>query len=263
MRYSEWIAFGYFIYLASACWMRRLPRLRCVLVTAVSLATSVAIVLVARRGTGVVRDWAPLMSILVGYYVPGWLFVRPSARAEAWLLGWDRRLLADPTTRFSHWPRWLLAYLEIVYAGCFLLLPAGLAVLVSTGYGALADRYWSMVAISELGSFGPLVFVQSRPPWALERPAALPDDAVHRAAFRIVRSITTGANTFPSGHTAGSLAIAFALLGKVPIAGALFLLMAISIAVACVVGRYHYIVDVAAGAALALIAWSAVWVVGV
>ena len=62
-------------------------------------------------------------------------------------------------------------------------------------------------------------------------------------------------NTFPSGHAAGSLAVAFAVIGTLPWTGALLLVLAAAICVACVVGRYHYVVDVVAGAAVALAAW--------
>jgi len=40
--------------------------------------------------------------------------------------------------------------------------------------------------------------------------------------------------------------------------GVVFLILAASIAVACVVGRYHYAVDVVAGIALALAIWAVV-----
>ena len=75
----------------------------------------------------------PFVYVSFGYYVTGWLFVKPSEALEAWLLDWDHRLLGDPTTRFAHWPGWLVAYLDIVYMCLFLLLPAGFAALVAGG----------------------------------------------------------------------------------------------------------------------------------
>src|SRR2546427_540893 len=67
----------------------------------------------------------------------------------------------------------------------------------------------------------------------------------------------------PRGHVAASLAVALAVAPPMPFAGAVFGLLAVSIGVACVVGRYHYVVDVAAGAALALATWIAVGLAGV
>lgn len=202
-----------------------------------------------------IRDWAPLVLILIGYYASGLFFVRPSARFESWLIAWDRRLLGDPTTRFLRWPRAWLAFLDMTYLGCVLMVPGGLAVLTLGGHAALADRYWTIVLGAEFGAFLPLIFAQSRPPWALEREAALRDRAVHRVASRFVRELTTGANTFPSGHAAASLAVALAVIDAMPLAGAVLLALALCTCVACTVGRYHYIADVVAGVLLALVMW--------
>ena len=43
----------------------------------------------------------------------------------------------------------------------------------------------------------------------------------------------------------------------------LLLALALSIALACVVGRYHYVIDVVAGAALALAIWAATAAAGI
>lgn len=256
MRCSEWIAFLYFVYLACVCWLRPLPRRRRLLVTSVSLALLAAI-WIGRTVPTLIRDWAPLVYVSVGYYLTGRLFVAPSIRFESWLLDWDRRLLGDPTTRFAAWPRWLVAYLDLVYMSCFLLLPAGLLVLEATGRGALADHYWTIVLAADLGAFAPLSVVQTRPPWALEPPPTLAAPAVHRLASYMVRNATIRVNTFPSGHVAVSLAIAFAVAGSTPLAGAVLLGLALTTAVGCVVGRYHYVVDVLAGAALAFVVLAA------
>ena len=172
-------------------------------------------------------------------------------------MGWDRRLLGDPATRFAGWPRALVAFLELVYMGCFLLIPAGLAILVLTDHAALVDRYWTMVMGAEFAAFAPLAFIQTRPPWAIERKPELADPAIHRLASQMVQHLTIRVNTFPSGHAAGSLAVALAIIGALPWTGALLLALAAAICVACVVGRYHYVVDVVAGAAVALALWLA------
>jgi membrane-associated phospholipid phosphatase len=262
VRSSEWVSLVYFGVLTALAWLRPLPAARRIQITAMGLPMCAAILLAAHHGGSVVRDWAPGVSIVVGYYQSGRFFVTPSERFEAWLMAWDRRLLGDPTTRFARWPAALLAYLEIVYVTCFLLIPAGFAALALSGRSALADRYWTMVVAAELGSFGSLSVIPSRPPWLVERKAALPDRAVHRFASRMIERFTIRVNTFPSGHVAGSLAVAFALIGTLPWTGAAFLFLALSISVACVVGRYHYVIDGVAGAALAVAVWAAVQVAG-
>ncbi len=255
VRSWEWISIAYFAALTATAWLRPLPAARRLQITAIGLPICGAILWLSRSPAGVVHDWAPAAIILAGYYASGRFFVRPSAALERWLMAWDHRLLGNPATRFARWPRLLLAYFELVYMGCFLLVPAGFAVLVATGRTALGDRYWTMVVAAELGAFASLGIAQARPPWALEHRASLPDRAVHRLASRFVRDFTINVNTFPSGHVAGSLAVAFALIGPVPWAGASALVLALSISVACIVGRYHYAVDGVAGAALAVTIW--------
>jgi len=258
VRSSEIIAFVYFAALTVLGWVRPLPAVRRWQITAIGLVMCAAIFTIAHHAPRVVRDWAPGVSVLVGYYMSGRFFVRPSERLEDWLMAWDRRLFGNPATCFAGWPPLLLAYLETVYVTCFLLVPVGFAALVIAGRASLADRYWSMVLAAELGSFVSLSLVQTRPPWLVEQKAALPDRAVHRVASRFVERLTIQANTLPSGHVAGSLAVAFALLGPLPGIGAVFLVLALSIALACVVGRYHYVVDVVSGAALAIAVWAAI-----
>ena len=258
MRHSEWIASAYFIYLAGASWFVAVSTRRRMLV----LAIAAAALLLIRAGTtdafAAVRDWLPGIYILGGYYASAALFVEPSAPLEAWLLGWDRRLLGDPATRFVDWPRPVLAYLDLVYMFCFVLVPAGYVVLLTAGRTDLVDRYWTIVEGAELGSFAPLAFIQTRPPWVVERKAVPADRTVHRLASRMVETFTICVNTFPSGHVAGSLGVALGLIEALPIAGAIFLLLAASITLACIVGRYHYIIDAVAGAALALAMFVAV-----
>jgi membrane-associated phospholipid phosphatase len=263
VRTSEALAFWYFAACAVAAWLRPLPRRRRVRIAVEAAAMCAAILAISHHAPAGVRDWAPAAGILIGYYVSGRFFVSPSLRVEEWLMSWDRRLLGDPATRFARWPRALVAYLEIVYMGCFLLVPAGFALLAAIGRSDLADRYWTIVAAAEFGAFAPLVAIQTRPPWLLERKAVVADRAVHRAASVMVEHFTIRANTFPSGHVAGSLAVAFALADAVPALGIGALVLAISISVATVVGRYHYVIDGIAGAVLAVAVWTIVKLAGI
>ncbi|HZR22612.1 MAG TPA: phosphatase PAP2 family protein [Vicinamibacterales bacterium] len=262
MRVSEWVALLYFAYLALAAIVSRAPvanRVRTVVIAAICAA--------AVRGGATtpssIRNWLPAVYILAGYYVAGWLFVAPAEHLEAWLMAWDRRLLGDPTTRFRAWPRVLVSGLEVIYMGCFLLVPGGFALLAASGHADLADRYWTLVTAAEFGAFAPLSFFQTRPPWALERKPVLTDPALHEFATNMVQTMTIRVNTFPSGHAAGSLAVAFAVLSTLPIAGSALLLLAVGIGLGCFVCRYHYVVDVIAGAALAIVLWGAVSAFGV
>lgn len=262
MRSSEWIAFLYFVYLAGVCWLRPLSSSRRLLVTVVSLALAAAIRTVATTAPPIVRDWTPLVYVGIGYYATGWLFVAPSEALEAWLLAWDRRWLGDPTRRFAAWPAWAVAYLDLVYTLCFLLLPGGFLALALSGHSTLANRYWTMVLAADLGAFAPLSVFQTRPPWMLEQRPALADRSVHRLASYMVQHATIRVNTFPSGHVAVSLAVALAVIGPLPLVGVALLALAVSISVACVVGRYHYVADVVTGALLGGVVCGVVFLCG-
>jgi membrane-associated phospholipid phosphatase len=228
------------------------PQARRALITSVSLVLVGVIWGVAGSAPPFARDWAPFVYVSVAYYLTGYLFIAPSERLEAWLLKWDHRWLGDPTTRFARWPWWLVAWLDIIYMLCAPLLPAGFLLLALTGHSSQANRYWTMVLAADMGAFAPLSVFQTRPPWQIERPAVLAASRVHRLASYVVKNATTGVNTFPSGHVAVTLAVAFGVMSTLPIAGIALLLCAFSISVACIVGRYHYTVDVLAGAALGL-----------
>jgi membrane-associated phospholipid phosphatase len=255
VRSFEWIACAYFGYLVVACWWPRLPAARRTFLIGASAAAAGAVVAVARAEISWVRELAPIAYILVGYFLSGYLFASPSIVVESWLVRWDRRLLGDPSTRFIAWPRVLVAGLELIYMGCFLMIPAGAGLLALTGHAGLVDRYWSMVMSAEFLAFGPLAFIQTRPPWVLERKPELADKAIHRLAVQMVEHLSIRVNTFPSGHAAGSLAVGLAVIGTLPWAGAVLLGLAAGICVACVVGRYHYVIDVVAGAFVAFTLW--------
>jgi membrane-associated phospholipid phosphatase len=260
VRSSELIPFAYFAYVGVAAWLRPLNRSRRLAATAIAVAM-LLMIWAGRNLPGAVRDWAPFVYVSVGYYIIGYLFVRPSETLEAWLANWDRRLLGDPTTRFAQWPAWFVGAIECLYMATFLILPVGFLLLWLTGRSGLANHYWTLVLAADLAAFAPLAIFQTRPPWLLEAPAVLPDARVRELASLMVRRATIQANTFPSGHVAVSFAVAVALAGAMPLVSLGFFLAAAGISLACVVGRYHYVIDVLAGLLVAatVTAAAALW----
>jgi len=257
VRSSEWVSTIYFVALTVVVWLRPVPFMRRLQIATIAVVMCGVVFVLAGTPAPLLRNWlSPAVAILAGYYLSGLFFIRPTPWFEAWLIDWDRRLLGDPSTRFAGWPRAVLAYLDAVYVGCFLLLPVGFAALAFNGYAGEANHYWTLVIAAELGSFLPLTILQSRPPWQTEGKAVLADRSIHRAASLMVEHLTIRANTFPSGHAAGSLAVGLGVLRVLPRLGLVFLILAASIAVASVVGRYHYILDVVAGIVLTLAIWS-------
>src|SRR6478735_4147114 len=104
VRSFEWIAFGYFVYLIIASWVPPLTFPRRALLTVAAAVAAAAVWATAHAAPPFVREWAPTVYILVGYFLSGFLFVAPSPAIEGWLLGWDHRLLGDPASRFAGWP---------------------------------------------------------------------------------------------------------------------------------------------------------------
>jgi hypothetical protein len=204
----------------------------------------------------IARDWAPVVYILVSYYASGTLYAGPWVAFEAWLVRAHRWLLRG--RQAPRLPPFPAAVVELLYAGTFLMIPAGFAILVASGWRSAADRYWTMVSLAEFVSFGFLPWLPSRPPWVVED--LQPSDAhgIRRFGLIWVRRASHRANTFPSGHTAGSLTVALAVMPFAPVAGACLLAVAVGIAIGCVSGRYHYAPDVVAGVVLAVAIWAAI-----
>ena len=216
-----------------------------------SIVAGAAIVAIALAGNDAVREWAPVAYILAAYYLAGRTFFEPMPRVESWLAALDRRLVGDPSAAFRRLPNFVRSLLDIAYIGCFLVVPAGLVLLVAAGHGDRFEHYWTLVMGAELGAFAALPYLQTRPPWVLERL----DEQGRRASVSFMKHATTHANTLPSGHAAGSLAVALAVVETLPVAGMLLLALAITISVAAIVTRAHYVVDIVTGMWLSAAVW--------
>ena len=134
------------------------------------------------------------------------------------------------------------------------MISAGFAAYVWSGNGS-ADRFWTMVTTAEVLCFGTLPWLQARPPWAVESRRDVDRTRVRRFSLFWVNRTSIRANTFPSGHASASLAAALALAPAAPVAAVVFGVLAISIAIGSVVGRFHYAIDAIAGLLLAVIIW--------
>ena len=199
----------------------------------------------------------PLVYLLVGYWLPALTVREPNVWFEQRLLDIDRRLFgADGLTRFErNAPRAIIEYLELAYLLCYAVVPAGYACLLLAGHGAdTIDRFWSIVLLASFLCYGLLPWIPTRAPRAIE-----PDRGGGRASIRhlnmaVLNQASVQWNTFPSGHTAASVATALAVAVDMPLAGAVLGVVAGSIAAGSVVGRYHYAADAITGALMAIIA---------
>jgi hypothetical protein len=265
VRVSEWVAIVYFGYLLlvaaiKPAWPRRFAA---VVWSTLTVALVVAVAsLPGARLTRILRDWTPAVSLVSAYWVSGMYFIAPMPDVERRLLTFDAWLLGDRggARVIDRIPSFVLELLEFAYFGCFLFVPGAFLMLAWLGHASVADRFWTLVLLGELGSFGMLPWIQTRPPRTLET-----DSAIDRRSLRLrrlnrfmVRTTSIQVNTFPSGHVAGSLATAIAVSGILPSLTPWMFGIAIVITIATVIGRYHYAADAVAGALLTLLVWASV-----
>ena len=241
------MAAAYFVYLAGVAIARR--RLR---PAALALATLLCILFAG------MQHILPLIYLLVGYWLPALLVRTPDEDVEQQLLSFDHALFgADGLTRFEQRaPRPLVEYLELAYLLCYAVVPAGFAILVMAGHGGDAiDRFWSSVLLASFLCYGTLPWLPTRAPRAIEPVRQTARSSIRRLNLAVLNRASVQWNTFPSGHTAASLATALAVWSYIPGAGCVLSLIALSIAAGSVVGRYHYAADALAGAAAAILAF--------
>lgn len=227
-------------------------------------------------GTLVSSFWVNLLVpgglLLTGYWLSGLYFRDPQAWLEAWLLRGDHAVAAH---RWMSWtPRPLAELLELAYAADHVLVGGAAIYVALTADLTALSYYWSLVVTSALASYVTIPWLRSRPPRIVEGQTGAPDGApietggtaaaspggppmggpyMRRLNVAILDTASIQANTLPSGHVAAAVAAALGVLAVDPMAGGALMIAAAAIAVAAIAGRYHYVVDCVAGAALPLL----------
>jgi hypothetical protein len=257
------ITLVYAIYLAIISFLRpEFSRARPALVAAAGIAWLVVLTPARVAANAAFMVTVPALVVLVGYRLSGLLFVRIDAAVESALLALDRSWLGRTNLlrTYATAPRIVHEYMETSYLLVYAALPAGALTLVITGHTSRLDYYWTVVIAAEFICYSVLPWIQTRPPMLVEHdPATRPPlRGVRRLNQLIARRASIQANTIPSGHAAGALAAALVVMSVAPAIGMVFLVLAVSIAAASVLGRYHYAVDSLLGILVALIAWTMV-----
>jgi hypothetical protein len=249
MRVSEQLAAAYAIVFVGAgllaCRSDR-RALRSVALGGAGVSVAVLAPWVASLGGELLRSWWLLAFLPLAYWMPAPIVGRPHERLEAWLLRVDRAFGLGPVV--PAFP------LELSYLLVYPFVPAGLLAVLDAG-GISADRFWLGVLLAVLPCYGLLPLAATRPPRALLVPSAGSKPGLFRHLnVRFLALFGNQWNTLPSGHAAGSVAVAVLVWAAgspfAPLTG----MLAIGICIGTISGRYHYVVDTVLGVGLGLAA---------
>ncbi len=234
------------------------------------------------------RDWIPSVLILVAYRESGLFFAPdPSNRLDYFFIRYDDVILKKSLIlRILHsGSPWIQHYLELSYFLCYPIVPLGLASLYlirkgsppgvspaqsepgpepAPGYGAApgfhapaVEHFWTAVLLASFTCYLLFPFFPLAPPRELFNDVPGPRVAplLRMMNHWILGKYAVGASLFPSAHVAATAALALVVRRYLPRLGWVFIVVALSIAVATVYGRYHYAVDAAAGAVVGIAAY--------
>jgi len=198
--------------------------------------------------SSVLQDWLPAALLLVPYWQIGRFFMKPDAQMEVQLTAFDQALFRMLGIQPAKFPIGIAAgvYLELAYLVAYPLIPLGLTALYLTHLRRFATYYWTVVLPSTYACNAMTPFVQAMPPRALNyyEKFRMPSSKIGMFNHGILRYAGIQAISFPSAHVASSVAVALVLLRLEPSVGLIFVGIALSIALATIVGGYHYAADV-------------------
>jgi membrane-associated phospholipid phosphatase len=262
LRLSEWLLVVYFAYTTLLAWLFRLDPMRRDGLTALNVVLVALLWLLASTDVrwpdetlSYVRDWLPAPLTLVAYWEMSWF--QPSQHAyrfEPVWVQWDRWLLNHCNVRdLLEGTGWLLpAMLELSYTLMYTIPVFSVAVLYLSGRRERVDRFFFTFLLGSLTAYSLFPYFPSEPPRFVFPGQDLPGVVTVFRQFNLwlLDRFDIRTSVFPSGHVTGAFSAAFAMLLALPErkhVGGILLLLATSIAMATVYGRYHYAVDGAAG----------------
>jgi membrane-associated phospholipid phosphatase len=262
----EALSIGFFAALAVAAPWTRAPRDRRCRAMRLSAALAAGVATASYALSPDIRLWLGAAYLVAGYRLPAMLV--PAGPAEAGHYVTPEhvgRVLLDPPTRFEAWlirtderwfpfrpslPAWARGLLELSYFFCYLLLPAAFVFIWMSAPAVDVDRFWTAVLLAGPACYGLLPWLVRRPPRVRQVESLDTAAGLRRLNLHILTRVSHGYNTFPSGHVAVSVAAALAVLSISFSAGLVALAIALAVGAGAVAGRYHYVIDVVAGAAV-------------
>ncbi len=207
------------------------------------------------------RDWIPLAITFVAFREME-LFVPPNydaALAAAWIR-WDRIVLNDWHVRsvIESLGPVLPLYLELCYLLVYGVGAYCVLILWLAGSRKKIDTFYVLYLLGTLTAYGMFPFFPSQPPRIAYPFLATPGFTswLRQLNLDLLNAATIHTGVFPSAHVSSAFAAAWAMFlllpGRRRFAWGM-LLYAVSVSIATVYGRYHYVADVLAGFAVSLL----------
>ena len=243
----EWIVVGYFAALTIGAWIALVPMNRRLRASALGAGVLAVLPATLAASPGL-RAWLPHLYLVAGYWMPALLVpASPDRRFEEWLrrsdIVWRRSL---PTV-----PPWLTPLVELAYLLCYPLVPLAFAIVWTYGGRGDVERFWFVVLLSGYCCYGTLPWLISRPPRLLQAERDESRGALAAINTGVLARVSHEFTTFPSGHVAVAAAAAAAVAMVSLPAGTMLGVLVAAIAVGAAAGRYHYVMDVFLGLAIA------------
>jgi membrane-associated phospholipid phosphatase len=256
LRSSEWLLLAYFAYVALISAFFISPWRPWVVAVAVAI-----LVLRLARSESWFRDLSPLPLVLIAFHEMDWFTppIRDHHLEQTWIV-WDRLLLEHHGLRGMIESAGLL--LPLFFELCYLLVYAvgfvAVWVLLAHDRRSRLNTFWLIYLGGTLGAYALFPYFPSEPPRIVFAGADLPSvvTVLRRFNLWILGSFSIHSSVFPSAHVSSAFSAAWGLLATLPHRrwiGWAMAMYGLCVAIATVYGRYHYAVDVLAGAALSFI----------
>jgi membrane-associated phospholipid phosphatase len=212
-------------------------------------------------GMDIARDWLPIFFIFLAFREMDYFAPREyDFLTEMSWIRWDLVLLEGLklSRRIESLGPVIPFYLEL----CYLLVYAVGAYCVAR-LSALAgrkaiNRFWTIFLLGTLGAYALFPYFPTEPPRFAFTDIAMPgvSTVVRELNWYVLGRTTIHSGVFPSAHVSASFSAAFGMFLLMPKRrdGWWLLIYAVSVSIAVVYGRYHYLVDALAGFGISLLA---------
>jgi membrane-associated phospholipid phosphatase len=269
LRRSEWALIAYFCYTSVLALVLPLRPPLPAITIGVNAAVLAGFLVLAwasrlrkREAWDIARDWYPVSLMLLAYREMGWFAPSTHSMAleSAWE-SWDKVLLNGwhVKSAIEFLGPVLPSWLEVAYLLVYSIPSFCLAMLYVYKRRERANAFLFNFLLGILLCYSLFPLFPSEPPRTVFAGQDLPSflTPFRRLNLWLLGGYGIHTSVFPSAHVAGAFSGAFAMVRLLPEhrwVGRFMTVLAISIAIATVYGRYHYGADATAGFVVAVAA---------